>query len=120
MQLTIVEGTGKEISSLVLELQGRSATQNVEFPDISRLAKYLSSDLDAMRSRVQCRQNRYDLNEHTNNEKLAMKAKVVIDTSEIDSATEKVERLNELLREARALENELASREITLTVKVES
>lgn len=49
-----------------------------------------------------------------------MKAKVVIDTSEIDSVTKKAERLNELLMEARSLENELASREITLTVKVES
>lgn len=52
MQLIIVEGTGKEISSLVLELQGRSATQNVEFSDLRRLAKYLSSDLEAMCDRV--------------------------------------------------------------------
>lgn len=42
-----------------------------------------------------------------------------IDLTEVDRATEKVERLNELLKEARSLAGELASREINLSVNVE-
>lgn len=43
-----------------------------------------------------------------------------IDTSELDAVTKKAERLNSLLREASSLLDELASREIKLSVEVEN
>lgn len=45
---------------------------------------------------------------------------VHIDTSKMDRTTGKAERLNALLKEASSLVNELASKEIKLSVEVES
>ncbi len=42
-----------------------------------------------------------------------------IDQTEVDQAIDKVERLKELLKEARSLVDELASMEIDLSVNVE-
>ena len=43
---------------------------------------------------------------------------VHIDTSELDAVTEKAQHLKELLEEASSLANELASKEISLSVEV--
>lgn len=43
-----------------------------------------------------------------------------IDTKELDEVSKKAEHLNELLEKASTLANELASREIKLSVEVES
>ena len=43
---------------------------------------------------------------------------VHVDTQEIDSALEKVERLIELLKEAKTLSSELASMKISLEINV--
>lgn len=52
----------------------------------------------------------------TEENKICLTAK--IDTSALDEATRKAERLNDLLKEASSLVNELASKEIKLSVEV--